>query len=112
MILSQTKCFNHRLREAVALCPECGRYFCRECVIEHDDRLICAYCLKNIEKSEASSGRFRSVLRLVPAIVGVAILWMFFYLIGKGLLLIPQPGEIAHPTPSQSSDTAAFLVDR
>ena len=25
------RCFNHVLREAVARCPECLRYFCREC---------------------------------------------------------------------------------
>ena len=43
--LSQQRCFNHTSREAVARCPECGRFFCRECITEHDDRVLCAVCL-------------------------------------------------------------------
>ena len=40
--LVHQRCFNHMLREAVACCPECRRYFCRECVTEHEDKVLCA----------------------------------------------------------------------
>ena len=43
--LLHQRCFNHMLREAVACCPECRRYFCRECVTEHEDKVLCAACL-------------------------------------------------------------------
>jgi hypothetical protein len=43
--LHQARCFNHAQREAVARCPGCRRFYCRECVTEHDDRLMCAQCL-------------------------------------------------------------------
>src|SRR5580658_7631208 len=37
MTLLDQRCFNHDLREAVAQCPSCKRFFCRECVTEHAD---------------------------------------------------------------------------
>ena len=44
--LAHQRCFNHALREAAARCPGCGNFFCRECVTEHDDRVLCAACLE------------------------------------------------------------------
>ncbi|MCI0613826.1 rhomboid family protein, partial [bacterium] len=41
-LISKQRCFFHSQREAVVRCPECGRYYCRECVTEHLDRLLCA----------------------------------------------------------------------
>src|SRR5438132_254763 len=52
-ILARQRCLNHLNREAVARCPECKRFFCRECVTEHEDRLICAACLKKLAKATA-----------------------------------------------------------
>jgi hypothetical protein len=109
MILAHTKCFNHHQREAVARCTECGRYFCRECVAEHDDRLICAFCLKALAKGETSSGRLKFVLRLVPALVGIAVIWMFFYLLGKGLLLVPPSYDPTHKKQPQPTGTTASI---
>ena len=48
MKLSAQRCFNHAGREAVARCPECSRYFCRECISEHRGRVVCAGCLASL----------------------------------------------------------------
>jgi hypothetical protein len=40
--ITQQRCLNHMLREAVARCPECSRFFCRECITEHEDKVLCA----------------------------------------------------------------------
>ncbi|MBT8374528.1 MAG: rhomboid family protein, partial [Deltaproteobacteria bacterium] len=32
--LALQRCNNHGQREAVARCPKCRRYFCRECITE------------------------------------------------------------------------------
>ena len=48
--LTFQRCFNHAAREAVARCPACGHYFCRECITEHDDRVICAACLRKLAR--------------------------------------------------------------
>ena len=32
----------------VARCPSCGNFFCRECITEHDELILCAACLKRI----------------------------------------------------------------
>ncbi len=58
------RCQFHALREAVARCPECQRYFCRECVTEHDERLLCASCLRKLlERSSPDKRRGRALLR-------------------------------------------------
>ena len=98
MNIAQERCFNHASREAVARCPECGRYFCRECVSEHEDRLICTCCLKRLAKPFQKKQRMRGVLRLLPAALGLLLLWSTFYLLGKTLLAIPtsfQHADIA-----------------
>ena len=38
--LIHRRCLHHPAREAVALCPECRRFYCRECVTEHAGRMI------------------------------------------------------------------------
>ena len=85
------RCFYHLNREAVAICLECKRFFCRECITEHEDRIICASCLK--KKFLATDRRrlqFINLLRMVNGIVGVLILWIFFYFLGQMLVSIPS----------------------
>jgi hypothetical protein len=88
--LAHQRCFNHAGREAVARCPECGRCYCRECVTEHDERLICAACLKKlVQKPRAAGTPFERLLRLAQCAFGILIAWFFFFLIGEGLLKLP-----------------------
>ena len=89
--LTQQRCFNHLLREAVARCPECRQYYCRECVTEHDDRVICAACLKKSASPETSARRgWRVVGRLILFFAGCLAVWMFFYFFGQTLLSLPN----------------------
>ena|SRR6186713_890205 len=89
--LTQKRCVNHWQREAVARCPVCNRFFCRECVTEHDDRVICASCLnKQIAQKEASRMSLRPVMRAFHMAFAILVLWMFFYYMGEILLSLPD----------------------
>ncbi len=89
--LYQRHCLNHADREAAARCPECGGFFCRECVAEHEDRLLCAACIRKILRSPGD--RRRTVLaktgRAAAFCLGLVIGWLAFYLAGRILLSIP-----------------------
>ncbi len=88
--LVQQRCFHHAHREAVARCPECLRFFCRECVTEHDDRVICAACLRKASgKNRSSSRPWRGLVLSGALACGVWLTWVTFFLVGKLLLRIP-----------------------
>ena len=90
----QQRCWNHEAREAVCRCPQCGRSFCRECVAEHDSRLLCAACLKTA--ALAARPRAGALRRLAPAGMlfgGVALAWVFFYAAGETLLEMTAHAE-------------------
>jgi len=79
------------LREAAALCPECGRYFCRECITEHEDRVLCSSCLNKITGEKAFGlSRFRALLKLAHFIAGIILLWIVFYYLGQILISLPS----------------------
>ena len=94
MTLSDERCFNHARREAVARCPECGRYFCRECVSEYEDRLLCAYCLKKLGVRLPGRGARTGLVRAAQVLIGFVLLWSAFYLLGRLLLTIPSSFHI------------------
>ena len=57
---------------------------------EHEDRVLCAECLKKIVAREsAHAGGFRRVLRVMLPVAGLLMAWLFFYALGRSLLLIP-----------------------
>jgi len=88
--LAHQRCFNHAAREAVARCPECGQYFCRECITEHDDRVVCAACLKKLTRQPPPRHTaLVRLLRLARCAFGILIAWFFFFLIGESLLRLP-----------------------
>jgi hypothetical protein len=89
--LAHQRCFNHVQREAVAKCPVCSHYFCRECITEHDDRVICAACLAKAAPTPLLPRRARAALmRGSVCLLGLFAAWFFFYLIGQALLAIPS----------------------
>ncbi len=89
--LAAQRCFNHAEREAAARCPECGRCFCRECVAEHDDRMICAACLRKLVRRSSTPRRFLAGLtRVLQCALGILTVWFFFYLVGESLLALPS----------------------
>src|SRR6266576_1384113 len=88
--LALQMCFNHAQREAVARCTSCGQFFCRECVTEHDDKVICAACLKKLVKTPFVKGRlFVRIVQFSHCLLGILAAWFLFYLIGEALLAMP-----------------------
>lgn len=88
--LAQKRCFHHGAREAVARCPQCKRFFCRECITEHEDQVLCKYCLKDRATSpEKRFGGFRRFYRVTQLAIGTVIIWLVFYYVGYMLILIP-----------------------
>jgi hypothetical protein len=89
--LPQSHCLNHDDREAVARCPECGNFYCRECIAEHDDRVICAACLRKMLRrpEKKSHPTFAWLARLTTFCFSLLLGWLAFYCVGKILLSIP-----------------------
>jgi late competence protein required for DNA uptake (superfamily II DNA/RNA helicase) len=88
--LRQRRCSNHPTREASARCPECGQYYCRECITEHDDRVLCASCLAKISlKKEATKQRGSLAGKLALAFLALIVTYALFLLIGTLLLSVP-----------------------
>jgi hypothetical protein len=85
------RCHNHSDREAAALCSECKKAFCRECITEHDDRMFCASCLELLLKPRKSR-RFHlsDLLTAGQALVGILITWLLFYYLAQMLLSLPS----------------------
>jgi hypothetical protein len=89
--VSQKRCFHHAGREAAALCLACGRFFCRECVTEHGDRMLCTTCLKRaVQREQGRGGRLRALALAAQVAGGVLLAWLVFYAVGRGLLRIPD----------------------
>ena len=85
--LSHQRCFNHLSREAVAKCPGCARFYCRECITEHDDRVLCADCMRKLG-TELAHGkrRFQFPMRIVQFAGAILLGWLFFYFMGQILV--------------------------
>jgi hypothetical protein len=82
---------NHLTREAVARCPECKRFFCRECIAEHEGKVLCAECLAALAQSGSQgASRTGEIARTAAMAFGVGLVWLFFYYSGRLLLSIPS----------------------
>ena len=105
LVLAHQRCFNHARREAAARCPSCGRYFCRECVSEHEGRLLCVGCL-GAQVQHRSAGRrlLAPIRRGACAAMGVLLLWAVFFACGKALLAIPSEFHEQRGVPIESQD--------
>lgn len=84
------RCFNHMFREAVARCPGCGRFFCRECITEHEDKVLCASCLGQKSNTiKEKLHRFQWVFRLGHFFLGMMIAYVIFFYLAQILLSLP-----------------------
>ena len=97
--LIRTRCVIHAQREAAARCPECGSFFCRECVTEHGERAICAACLRLMARAGTGRRRrpLRAVRRAAQILIGILAAWFFFYMIGEVLSSLPDSFHEATP---------------
>jgi hypothetical protein len=91
--LAARRCVQHVAREAVARCPACAGDFCRECVVEHEGRLLCASCLTleiaQAKPSRLAWSRWRDVVTTVGCFV---LLWTALYFLGT--IVKAMPGEL------------------
>jgi hypothetical protein len=89
--LRARRCVRHSEREAVARCSRCGGFFCRECVVDHTGKLVCAVCLAKATAVSALKPKrsWAGVRRKLSVLVGVMVLWVLFYVLGSLLLTIP-----------------------
>jgi hypothetical protein len=83
------RCSIHLEREAAVRCPGCSRFYCRECVTEHENRMMCAHCVARYSAASAAS-RFHGMRWLAASIGGLLIAWLFFYYIGMDLARMPS----------------------
>ncbi len=89
--LIHQRCLNHATREAVARCPGCGHYFCRECISEHDERVLCAGCLRKLARVPVLKQKgFARAARVMLCLVGLLAAWIFFFVLGESLLSLPS----------------------
>jgi hypothetical protein len=89
--LALQKCLNHPEREAAARCVECAGNYCRECVVEHDHRLLCAACLRKIRTTSVFRERWLKRIWLsAQTVMALFFLWITFFTFGKLLLSIPS----------------------
>ena len=90
----EQRCWNHENREAVCQCPECGRSYCRECVSEHQSRLLCAACLTRVSQStvrrRSSLGRLAAPLL---AFGGLLLAWMVLFGAGESIIILAEHAE-------------------
>jgi hypothetical protein len=85
------RCLHHPVREAAARCPECRSYFCRECVTEHEGRVICTPCLRRLTRPVAvRKANFGPFLRCLNWGIGFCLTLVCFYALGQILLRTPS----------------------
>lgn len=88
--LSEARCRYHHEREAVARCPSCEHFYCRECITEHEDRVVCARCLR-LESGRKGRARFgwRRIAAFAQGVCGILLVWGAFYWVARLLIAIP-----------------------
>lgn len=85
------RCLHHPVREAAARCPECRQSFCRECVTEHEGRVICTPCLRRLTRPvETRRANFAPLVRGLNWAIGLVAGVLCFYALGQILLRIPS----------------------
>lgn len=81
------RCWNHEAREAACRCPACGRTYCRECVSEHEGRLLCAACLRGLATGrEQETGVLRRLAPPGMIAVGILLAWLIYWAAGASLI--------------------------
>ena len=90
-LLHNRRCAHHAEREAAARCPSCKAFYCRECITEHDGRFLCAGCLaKKVREETRARISWIPLRRCLQAAGGLALLTVFFLLVGRVLMSIPD----------------------
>jgi hypothetical protein len=85
--LAQKRCLNHDDREAVCRCPSCANFFCRECVVLFESRLLCANCLHGDSALPFAPGKkLFGFSGFSLALLGFLVTWALFFFAAWALL--------------------------
>jgi hypothetical protein len=87
--LTRQRCWTHPQREAVSRCPACKRFYCRECVTEHQGRLLCVQCLSSLAAAGPAAPGTRWLLWSAAALFGLLAAFVVFYTAGFILQQLP-----------------------
>jgi hypothetical protein len=95
---SHSQCVRHPGRPAVARCLGCQRSYCRECVVEHGGRRLCAECLRGEAESagrRGGGGWWRSVpwAAMVQWMAAAAVMSTVFWVVIWIFSRIPAEGH-------------------
>ena len=85
----QQRCLTHPDREAAVRCPQCQRFYCRECVTEHSGRMMCAHCSAQFDAAPRRDG-FSPGAWGILSLTGFLMTWLIFYYFGMGLARVPS----------------------
>ena len=85
--LAQERCFRHEARQAAGRCPACRRYYCRECLTEHQHRLLCVSCLAKLPTTASSISRRPWRWDYAYPLAGLLLAFTLFYWLGHTLIL-------------------------
>ena len=92
--LLENRCWNHEAREAVCRCLQCARSFCRECVTEHESRLLCAACLAGAAQAATPRrGRLRRMAAAGLTLAGVVLAWAVFFAAADRLITLKERSD-------------------
>jgi len=87
--LARRRCWSHATREAVSRCPSCKKFYCRECVTEHDGRLLCVTCLAAAGAATVKRTGTRWIVWMTAAIAGLLITFFLHATLGYVLEKLP-----------------------
>jgi hypothetical protein len=93
--LAEQRCLNHEMREAACRCPECQGFFCRECAIEYDSRLLCSVCIVKAQSGAPEKQDGHLWAKLLLAAAGILLAWLIFYAAGWSILNFRQNVPVA-----------------
>jgi len=97
--LAAKRCLVHDTRQAVCRCPSCHQFFCRECVVEFERRLICAPCLNRATgQVQTQLKKSRYWPQFIGAGLGLIVCWLLFYILGWMFLQTRQTSPVAQLT--------------
>jgi hypothetical protein len=91
--LALQRCSRHPDREAAARCLSCQSFYCRECITEHEGRVICAGCISKAAKARPASRKTFLQGRVPVAaafLAGLFMAWFYFYCWARILILLPD----------------------
>lgn len=104
MQLQRQQCILHPERGAVARCPQCQRFYCHECITEHDGEVLCRHCLSAQREQDATrpferhrKALNRVVVKPLLAVAGMILLWVLFIALGSLLLRFPDSFHYEKP---------------